>query len=67
MAEYTLTLRSEEDYDLIKRLLKHFEGASIRPCHPSATHLEESLKAAERGEVYGPYTSAKEMLDDLLD
>ncbi|MDE6299290.1 MAG: hypothetical protein K2M10_06570 [Muribaculaceae bacterium] len=29
--QYTLTLESEEDYTIIKKLLKAFKGASIRP------------------------------------
>ena len=31
MAEYTLTLSSDEDYRLIRKILKAFDGASIRP------------------------------------
>lgn len=30
------------------------------------SHLEESLMAAERGEVLGPFNAAQELMDELL-
>lgn len=66
MAEYTLTLRSQEDYRLIKKLLKAFDGASIRPAKKKLSHLEKVLKEVERGEVVGPFYTTEELMADLL-
>lgn len=66
MADYTLTLKNEEDYRLIKKLLKAFEGASIRPQVKSKSQLELSLEEARRGEIVGPFNSVKDFMDDLL-
>ena len=66
MAEYTLTLRSDEDYRLIKKLLKAFDGASICPANTSKSHLEEALEEARTGKVVGPFNSVQELMADLL-
>lgn len=44
--EYTLTLQSQEDYRLIKKLLKAFEGASITPVRKRKSSIEISLEEA---------------------
>lgn len=62
--EYTLTLQSQEDYRLIKKLLKAFDGASIRPVRPP--HIEQALEEARIGQTVGPFHSTKELMEDLL-
>lgn len=64
--EYSLTLQSKEDYRLIKRLLKAFEGASIKPVVKRKSSIEISLEEARQGKVEGPFYSSKELLDNLL-
>ena len=65
--EYTLTLQSQEDYRLIKKLLKAFDGASIRPTRKSTTsHIERALEEARTGKTVGPFHSTKELMEDLL-
>ncbi len=66
MADYTLTLHSQKDYRIIKQLLKAFEGASIKPVRKRKSSIEKSLDEAEAGKVAGPFYSAKEVMDDLL-
>lgn len=64
--EYTLHLKSEEDYHIIKKILKAFEGATIQPMNTNRTHLEKALEEARKGEIVGPFCSVKELMDDLL-
>lgn len=64
--EYSLTLQSKEDYRLIKRLLKAFEGATIKPVVKRRSSIEISLEEARHGKVEGPFYSSKELLDNLL-
>lgn len=64
--DYTLSLQSEEDYRLIKKLLKAFEGASIRPVEAPASHLEEVIEEVRNGEIVGPFFSVDELMADLM-
>lgn len=64
--EYTLTLQSQEDYLLIKKILKAFDGASIRPIRKSKSHIEQALEEARTGKTVGPFHSTKELMEDLL-
>lgn len=66
MADYTLTLNSQADYRMIKKLLKAFDGASIKPIKKRKSSIEKSLEEARNGKVVGPFYSAKELMDDLL-
>lgn len=62
--QYTLTLESEEDYQIIRKLLKAFKGASIRPLKKS--NIEKALEEIKEGKISGPYMSVKELMEDLL-
>lgn len=64
--EYTLELKSEEDYNIIKKILKAFDGATIRPTHPHTPHLEEALQEARNGDCVGPFNSVQDLMADLL-
>ena len=64
--EYTLTLKSQEDYRLIKKLLKAFDGASIYPVKKRKSSIEISLEEARQGKVAGPFNSVDELMNDLL-
>lgn len=64
--EYTLTLQTQEDYRLIKKLLKAFDGASIRPIKSTRSHIEEALEEARTGQIAGPFHSTQELMEDLL-
>ncbi len=64
--EYTLTLQSQEDYRLIKKLLKAFDGASIRPKKATHPHIEGALEEARTGRISGPFHSTQELMEDLL-
>lgn len=64
--EYTLTLQSQEDYRLIKKLLKAFDGASIRPLSKPTSHLEQALEEARTGQTVGPFHTTQELMEDLL-
>lgn len=66
MAEYTLSLRTESDYRMIKKLLKAFDGASITPVHRGKGSLERSLNEVKNGSVVGPYNSVEQLMSDLL-
>lgn len=66
MAEYALTLSSDRDYRIIKKLLKAFDGASIRPVGKRLSGLEKSIMEAQTGQVSGPFKSVKELMDDLI-
>lgn len=66
--EYTVTLNSTADYRLLKKLLKAFDGASIKPAKKrSAYTLEDSLKEAKNGDIVGPFSSVDDFMDNLLD
>lgn len=62
--EYAVTLQSQEDYRLLKKLLKAFDGASIRPLKKS--HIEQALEEARTGKIVGPFHTTKELTEDLL-
>ncbi len=64
--EYSLTLQSRQDYLLIKKLLKAFEGASIKPISKRKSSIEISLQEARDGKVDGPFYSTKELMNNLL-
>ncbi len=66
MAQYTLTLKTQEDYKFIKKLLKAFDGASIRPVETRKSHLEKVLDEVRQGKVVGPFHSTEELMADLL-
>ena len=66
MAEYTLTLHSEEDFRLIKKILKAFDGASIRPVATKKSSIEISLEEARSGQIAGPFNSVEDLMADLL-
>lgn len=66
MAEYSLTLRTEEDYRFIKKLLKAFDGASIRPVKQKSTSMDRSLDEAAAGKISAPFHSVEELMTDLL-
>lgn len=66
MANYTLTLSSDEDYRLIKKLLKAFDGASIRPAKDFGYSIEKALEEARNGDVVGPFSSVDDFMKDLL-
>ena len=66
--EYTLTLQSQEDYRLIKKLLKAFDGASITPVRKRRkSSIEISLEEARQGKVAGPFYKVEDLMKDLLD
>ena len=64
--EYTLTLKTQEDYHLIKKLLKAFDGASISPVKKRKSSIEISLEEARSGKVVGPFNTVDELMKDLL-
>lgn len=64
--EYSLTLQSKEDYRLLKKILKAFDGASIRPVSGRRSSIEISLQEARDGKVDGPFCSTKDLMDNLL-
>jgi len=66
MTEYTITLNSNEDYRILKKLLKAFDGATIRPTRKRKTSIEISLEEARKGKVEGPFLSAEELMENLL-
>lgn len=66
MAEYSLILNSNEDYRVIKKILKAFDGASIRPIKKKKSNLEKSLEEVEKGLIVGPFHSTEELMADLL-
>lgn len=63
--EYTLTLQSQEDYHLIKKLLKAFEGASIRPQREQYT-IDDALEEVRQGKVVGPFHTTEDLMESLL-
>ena len=64
--EYTLTLKSQEDYRLIKKLLKAFDGASISPIKKRKSSIEISLEEARTGKVVGPFHTTEDLMASLL-
>lgn len=66
MASYTLTLKNSEDYRILKKILKAFDGASIVPVRQKKTHIEKCLDEAKKGEVTGPFSSTDSLMNDLL-
>lgn len=67
MASYTVTLKNEEDYRIIKKILKAFDGASIIPIGNNKNHLEMVMEEIETGQVVGPFNSVEDLMKDLLD
>ncbi len=63
--EYTLVLQSHEDYNIIKKLLKAFEGASIRPKNESYT-IYDALDEAHTVKVVGPFQTKEDLMESLL-
>jgi len=64
--EYMLTLQSKEDYRLIRKLLKAFDGATIKPVSKRRSRIEISLQEARDGKVEGPFYSTEEFMESLL-
>jgi len=64
--EYTITLNSSEDYRILKKLLKAFDGATIRPADKRGYTIEDSLKEVENGDIVGPFSSVDEFMADLM-
>ncbi|MDE6082866.1 MAG: hypothetical protein K2G11_00105 [Muribaculaceae bacterium] len=64
--EFTLKLQSREDYRLIKKLLKAFDGASITPIRKRKSSIDISLEEARQGKVAGPFNTVEELMKDLL-
>ncbi len=64
--EYTVTLNSREDYRVLKKLLKAFDGATISPVRKRKTSIELSLEEARQGKVVGPFHSVDDLMKDLL-
>lgn len=68
MKEYTVTLNSAADYRLLKKLLKAFDGATIRPAKKkSAYTIVDSLAEVKKGEVVGPVSSVEAFMKEILD
>ena len=51
---------------MIKKLLKAFDGASIRPLRKNTPHIEEALEEARTGQTVGPFHTTQELMEDLL-
>ncbi len=66
MAEYRLTLSSDEDYRLIKKLLKAFDGASIIPSNTQKPHIEVAMDEVRAGKIVGSFNSVQDFMADLL-
>lgn len=67
MASYTVTLRSSEDFRILKKILKAFDGASIAPVRTRKSHFEVAMEEAQTGNVVGPFDSVSSLMKDLLD
>lgn len=67
MASYTITLKNDEDFRIIKKILKAFDGASIIPVRNKKSHLEMVMEEVEAGKVVGPFKSVESLMRDLLD
>ena len=63
--EYTLTLQSQEDYNIIKKLLKAFEGASIRP-NTDRYDIYDALEEVRQGKIVGPFHTTEDLMASLL-
>lgn len=66
MASYTITLKNEEDFQIIKKILKAFEGATIKPIQKKKNNLEQVMDEIESGDVVGPFYSVESLMKDLL-
>lgn len=67
MTSYTVTLQNEEDFNLLKKIIKSIEGATITPMKQKRSHLDTSIEEAEKGEISGPFDSVQSLMKDLLD
>lgn len=67
MASYTITLKNDEDFRIIKKLLKAFDGASIIPVRTPKKHLDTIMDEIESGQVVGPFDSVESLMKDLLE
>lgn len=67
MASYTLTLKNDEDFLIIKKILKAFDGASIIPVSSKRSHFEIAMEEVENGQITGPFKSVESLMKDLLD
>lgn len=66
MASYTVTLQNDDDFRIIKKILKAFDGASIIPVQ-NKSHLDIVMEEIEDGQVVGPFDSTEALMKDLLD
>lgn len=66
MTSYTVTLKNEEDFQILKKLLKAFDGASITPAKSKKSHLDIALKEVSEGKISGPYKTVDSLMNDLL-
>lgn len=68
MIECTITLNSVSDYRILRKILKAFDGATIRPAKRQKGYtIEDSLREAENGEIVGPFTSVKDFMNNLME
>lgn len=66
--EYTITLNSESDYRILRKILKAFDGATIRPAKRQKSYtIEDSLREATNGEVVGPFSSVSDFMSNLME
>lgn len=66
MASYTLTLKTEDDYRILKKILKAFDGASISPIRSRKSHFETAMDEIKEGKIVGPFDSVDSLMKDLL-
>lgn len=66
MAQYTLTLKSKNDYRIIKKILKAFDGAKIIPARDAHYTLDDALEEVREGKIVGPFNSVGDFMKDLL-
>lgn len=66
MMEYTVTLNSNEDYRILRKILKAFDGASIRPVEKKGYTIEDSLNEVEKGDVVGPFSTVDDFMAELM-
>lgn len=67
MTSYTITLKNEDDFRILKKILKAFDGASIVPAQAPKNHFEMAWEEANNGNVSGPFNSVDDLMKDLLD
>lgn len=66
MTSYTVTLKTQEDFRILKKILKAFDGASITPVQKKS-HFEMAMDEVATGNIEGPFDSVNSFMKDLLD